>query len=114
MMQIALTLNGIKFEKHKPIIGQPDIFIEPNICLFIDGDYWHANPNKYSSEVSITKDKKAKNIWARDIQVNNELSKMGYLIVRLWESDIKKNTQGCAEKVIEALRNQLEMQRKFV
>lgn len=104
IMQIALSLNGIKFEKHKPILGQPDIFIEPNICIFVDGDYWHANPIKYSPESQITKRKKAKEIWARDSYVTHELSKLGYTIIRLWESDIKKNTQGCVESIIKMIK----------
>ena len=24
-----------------------DLFIEPNICIEGDGDFWHANPNDY-------------------------------------------------------------------
>lgn len=102
MMQIALALNGIKFEKHKPIIGQPDIFIEPNICIFVDGDYPHANPKKYKPDDMIWS-KKASEKWAYDIQINNELSKLGYFIIRLWDSDIYKNIQGCAENVIQSI-----------
>ena len=33
--------------KHKPIRGQPDVFIHPNICVFVDGDRWHANPKPF-------------------------------------------------------------------
>ena len=42
-------LNEIGIEwKHKGVLrAQPDIFIEPNICIFVDGDYWHCNPNDY-------------------------------------------------------------------
>lgn len=110
MMQIALALNGIKFEKHKPIIGQPDIFIEPNICIFVDGDYPHANPKKYNADDLIW-GRTASQRWARDIFVNNELSKLGYVIIRLWESDIKTNTQGCAENIIKMIKERMEIQK---
>lgn len=108
MMQIALALNGVKFKTHKPIIGQPDIFIEPNICVFIDGDYPHANPIKYDANDLIW-GKKASDRWAYDIKINNELSKLGYFIIRLWETDIKKNTQGCAENVIKMIKERMEV-----
>ena len=46
-LQEILNEKGIEFEKHKSILGQPDIFIEPNTCIFVDGDYWHANPEQF-------------------------------------------------------------------
>lgn len=93
MMQIALSLNGIQFIKHKPIkIGnsyhQVDIFINPNICIEVDGDYWHTLPKTMK----------------RDIEINHELNKQGYNIIRIWEKDIKNNTQNCAEKIIELIK----------
>lgn len=107
MMQIALSLNGIKFEKHKPILGQPDIFIEPNICIFVDGDYWHANPDKYSPDFVIAKKqyRTAKEIWAYDTKVNHMLNEQGYQVIRIWDHVIRKDANMCAERVI-ALINQ--------
>lgn len=107
MMQVALALQGIKFEKHKAIIGQPDIFIEPNICVFVDSDYHHARPDRYKKDQIIWNKPKiitASDIWSYDIKINNELSKLGYFIVRLWDSDIRKNANDCAEKVIKAIQ----------
>jgi len=104
MMQIALTLQKIKFEKHVPIEGQPDIFIKPNVCLFIDGDYWHANPKKYDSEKQIMKPLKAKDIWARDSTINHNLNKKGFHVIRIWESDIKKDVNKCSEKIIAIIK----------
>lgn len=78
-LQNALKEKGIEFEKHKPIFGQPDIFIEPNICIFADGDYWH----------NLEKSKK------RDAEVNITLQLMGYKVIRLWEHDIKKRLGWC-------------------
>ena len=93
MMQIALALNGIKFEKHKPFrIGKGwhkvDLFIEPNICVEIDGTYWHIYPNAIK----------------RDMSQTQELTLMGYHVIRIREKDILKNTQNCAEKVINLIK----------
>ena len=94
MMQIALALNGIKFKKHKLISNRKDfwhhvdLFVEPNICIEVDGNYWHNLPENMK----------------RDNQVNHYLNLMGYFVIRIWESDIKKNTQGCAENIIRMIK----------
>src|SRR6185312_948200 len=92
MMQIALALNGIKFEKHKSFkLGKSyhrvDIFIEPNICLEVDGIHWHLEDEDVK----------------RDLFVNQELTIMGYHIIRIRDYDIIKNTQNCAETVIKLI-----------
>ena len=109
ILQIALSLNGIKFEKHKAIIGQPDIFIEPNICIFVDGDYWHANPEKYSPDFIIVKKsyKKAKEIWAYDIEINHKLNELGYQVIRLWDHIIRKDANECAKNIMSLINQTL-------
>ena len=54
ILQRLLKETKIKFETHRMyvkrdlrILGQPDIFIKPNICIESDGDYWHGNLNDY-------------------------------------------------------------------
>lgn len=111
MIQIWLTLNQIKFIKHRGIKFsnnrwvQVDIFIEPNIVIEIDGDYWHANPSKYNSDSIIAGGRYAKEIWAEDIQENHELNKLGYYIIRIWESDIKSGIDDAAIPLLNLLRS---------
>ena len=105
MMQLALDLNGIKYEKHKPIIGQPDIFIAPNLCIFVDGDFWHANPSKYTNPNKILIDKKTVGqVWANDRKINDLLTKEGYFVIRLWESSIRANRDQCAKNIINLIK----------
>ena len=101
MMQLALTLHGIKFEKQKlfendQFYHRVDIFIEPNICVEVDGDYWHTRPNMVT----------------RDRIIDHELPKMGCVLIRIWEKDIKKDANNCAETVIRLI-NQLRIQVKI-
>jgi len=91
MMQIALSLHKIKFVTHKPIFGQPDIFIEPNICIFVDGDYWHNLPSSLK----------------RDSEVNHKLNEMGYKVIRIWESTIKKDVNNSALNIINMIKNEV-------
>ncbi len=83
-VQEALKQRKIKFEKHKFILGQPDIFIEPNICVFCDGNYWHNRDY----------------VVKKDEYVNFNLRKMGYNVIRLWEKEINSNIDESIDKIL--------------
>ena len=83
-LQNFLKEQGIEFQTHYPILGQPDIFIKPNICIFADGCYWHKCP-ECGFEESIKKERE------RDAKVTRELQLQGYLVIRMWEHNINKN-----------------------
>ena len=78
-LQNFLKEQGIEFQTHYPILGQPDIFIKPNICIFADGCYWHKCSQCGFDELK-----------QRDKQVNEELQKQGYIVIRIWEHEINK------------------------
>lgn len=84
-LQEGLTKLGIRFEKHKAILGQPDVFIGPNVCVFADGCYWHGcercyNRNNFSSQ------QRARIV--RDQVITQKLINDGYVVLRFWEHDI--------------------------
>jgi G:T-mismatch repair DNA endonuclease (very short patch repair protein) len=106
MLQIRLLEKGIIFETHKAIVGQPDIFIPPNICIFCDGDYWHANPKFYnSSDIIVVKNKTASEIWQKDTDVERYLEMKGYKVFRFWEADIRGNADSCIDRVLSVIQN---------
>lgn len=81
---------GISYTSQKIVGGKIyDFFLEKyNILAEVDGDYFHAHPDKYKPEdlnemqkKSIRTDKK-KDIIAKG---------SGYGLLRFWESDIMKN-----------------------
>jgi len=108
-MQKLLKSVGIEFKKHKPILGQPDAFIQPNICIFTDGDYWHANPKPFISGVKkypgfkpnehIIGKKFAKDAWAYDKRITDTLKKDGYVVLRFWESELETDPEKCIQKI---------------
>jgi len=125
-VQDQLRNNGITFEKHKKIKGQPDIFIKPNLCIFLDGDFHHANPSKYSDDfiiwhkrISKSSGRHIEEITARmirekDEQVNKELSTKGHKIIRIWHSEFEKNPEKCLKKIINVMKNsKLHYESKF-
>lgn len=83
-MQSVLSVNGIKHETHKPFkIGnsyhQVDIFIKPNICIEVDGKYWHSLPKQIK----------------RDKIIDKGLRKQDYEIIRFWDHEIYNNPLNC-------------------
>lgn len=90
-LQLALIKKNIKFEVQKQILGLPDIFIEPNICVFADGCYWHG------CEMCGYNNLQKQN---RDAKITEELTEKGYCVFRFWEHDIKNNADKLVEKLI--------------
>lgn len=64
-----------------------------NIIIEVQGDFWHANPNKYKKD-DILKfpihHTTAEIIWKKDEKKKIILEKAGYTIIYLWEYDIRK------------------------
>lgn len=105
-LQNILKENNIAFTTHKGITGFPDIFIEPNICIFADGDYWHATPRKYLPDKVLFSNKTAKEIRDKDAKITQTLLADGYRVLRFWEHDINNNVEDCFTKIKEVYINE--------
>ncbi len=95
-LQMKLKEFGIAFRTHEAILGQPDIFIEPNICVFADGCWFHGckqcyDQNKFNSM--------QRRVMMRDVLVDEKLIRDGYIVLRFFEHDIKKDLDGCILRI---------------
>lgn len=106
----ALWAKGIKGRHNsKYIFGHPDLSWKGyKVVVFCDSEFWHGyhfeeRKSKIHSHEEYWIPKIERNI-ARDVEVNAELTKEGYTILRFWGQEIDKDPEGCAEKVIEALQ----------
>ena len=110
IMQRLLREQEIEFNTHVPLMGQPDIFIKPDLCIFLDGNFYHANPKMYSADHLIwkkyknTPERRAKDIWEKDERVNKILESQGKTVLRFWEYDIENNPEKCLQKIIKAIK----------
>lgn len=100
----ALRRKNIYFAKNvKSIIGKPDIvFRRKKIVVFIDSDFWHVHPRRFimpQSNKRYWKEKIRRN-RERDNEVNQELGRAGWKIIRIWEHDIKRNSDKCIKKIL--------------
>ena len=87
IIQSELKNRTIDFQTHYPILGQPDIFIQPNLCIFCDGDYWHNYP------IGRKKDKR----------ITEQLQEEGFIVLRFWEYKIRENSIECVNKIMEVV-----------
>lgn len=92
IIQNLLQNMGIKFVKHKPIVDIPhryqcDLFIEPNIIIECDGDYYHKYPLGRGVDEIRTK----------------ELKNKGYKVLRFWENEIYNSIEYCKNKILEVI-----------
>jgi DNA mismatch endonuclease (patch repair protein) len=101
----------IRFKRtNRKVAGQPDLVIfGSKVAVFCDGDFWHgrhwrqrraALASGHNAEYWIKKI--GRNIQ-RDREVNRELRASGWVVVRLWESDIRRDPSRAAEEIVAAL-----------
>ena len=94
---------------YKKVYGKPDIvFIKKRIAIFVDGDFWHGNNWKIRGLSSLEEELKSyKPFWKekilrniqRDLTVTNHLKNEGWVVLRYWESDIKKSIETILEEI---------------
>ena len=108
LLRKALWHWGLRYRKnYKMLPGSPDIAITRyHIAVFVDGDFWHANGHQEppGEQIGSNKEywqKKLKRNVQRDKEVNDELTDRGWLVLRFWESDIKKGLQKCVGMICE-------------
>jgi very-short-patch-repair endonuclease len=93
---------GIEYSVQKPILLETvstvvDAFINPNICIYVDGCYHHSclihHPNNYE--------------WRRkyDSKQTEALQLHNYVVLRFWEHEINEYPEKVKEKILEVYKN---------
>ena len=110
MLRKELWSRGLRYRKNvNSIYGKPDIaFIGRKVAVFCDSEFWHG----YNWEVRKNDFKSNQEFWIpkiernmeRDKEVNAELERQGWTVLRFWGRDIKKNLQECADIIEKAVR----------
>jgi len=102
ILRKALWKKGYRYRKNcKDVIGKP---------VFCDSEFWHGKYFKENRYIPKTNKKfwieKLERNIERDKTVNINLKKKGWIVLRFWETDIRKNINKCIEK-FEKTYNQL-------
>ena len=121
----ALWREGLRYRvNYKKLPGKPDIvFTKWKVVVFCDGDFWHGHnwavrgQNSLQEELSgysqYWREKILRNI-ERDDENNKALIALGWTVVRIWESDIKNDLDGCVKTIKELLFEQKISQIDFI
>lgn len=107
----ALWKKGIRYRKnYKLLIGKPDIVITKyKIAVFCDSDYWHG----YDWENRSRRIKSNRDYWIpkiernmeRDKEVNESLERDGWLVLRFWEWQIRRQLDECVAEILSAVES---------
>ena len=98
---------------YKALPGKPDIvFTKQKLAIFCAGDFWHGHnwaarglsslDEELAGYSEFWRQKILRNIQ-RDKENNEALAKLGWTVVRFWESDIKNNLTRCVNEVLHKL-----------
>ena len=108
MITAELRKRKIYFAKNvKTVFGKPDfVFRRKKIAVFVDSDFWHGHRTCCVMPKTNTEfwENKIKRNRSRDREVNRELRREGWTVLRLWEKDIKKDLQGSFGKILKLLQ----------
>lgn len=95
----GLNRAGVQFEANKPILGVcvPDLVIrDAKIAVFADGCYFHGcrlHCKWLNDEIPLGRRQ-------RDEKINHVLLVNGWLPLRFWEHEIKKNLDSIVEQIV--------------
>ena len=100
-LKAALRRLKMRFEAHRSdLLGRPDVvFPKERVAVFCDGDFWHgrnwpelkqallrrANPAYWVAKIEANR--------SRDARICRALRQQGWLVIRLWETEIRKDPE---------------------
>jgi DNA mismatch endonuclease (patch repair protein) len=114
----VLHARGMRYRVHpRDVIGRPDLVNRARrVAVFVDGDFWHGNPAEWqrrgfdSMAAQFPEAKrehwtaKLKRNVDRDREVTAALEAAGWTVLRLWESEIRADVEGAADRIAAAWR----------
>lgn len=84
--------------------GRPDLaFSKVRVAVFVDGLLWHGHPSKYPARLSEAWRTKIERNVVRDRNAEDSLQALGWTVIRLWDSDIRRDLPNCVTKVCQAI-----------
>ena len=111
MLRKELWSRGLRYRKNcLRIIGKPDIaFIRKRVAVFCDSEFWHGfDWSHKKEEIKSNRDfwipKIERNIQ-RDIEVTQALTSDGWIVLRFWGNQIKRQLSDCADIIEKAVKS---------
>jgi len=106
----ALWKKGLHYRKNdKTVFGKPDLtFKGLKIAIFCDSEFWHGKDwnikkHDHKSNIDFWHKKIERNIQ-RDKEVNEQLLKEGWKVLRFWGKDIEKKIDLCVLEITNEIK----------
>lgn len=113
MLAKALWHKGYRYRlNYKKLPGSPDIAVtKQRVAIFVDGEFWHGHgwenkKDKLKANRQYWIEKIEENI-ARDFRVDRSLHSLGWIVLRFWEKEVKKDLDGCVQAIESAILEDL-------
>ena len=115
-LRSELHRRGLRYRLRSKLPGKPDIvFPRAKVAVFVDGDMWHGHgwrERGFSSMEEQFAQHRDPDFWvakiqrnvARDQEVNQQLKVLGWAVVRVLESEIRRDLTAAADTVEEAVK----------
>ena len=110
LLRKELWRRGMHYRKNSTkILGKPDIvFVGKKIAVFCDSEFWHGynwseRKKDFKSNQEFWIPKIERNM-ERDREVTERLKAEGWIVLRFWGAEIKKNVALCADIVEKAYK----------
>lgn len=106
ILRKALWSAGLRYRIKNKLPGKPDlVYPTLKVAIFIDGCFWHRCPIHFQAPKSRASfwEKKIQGNVARDQRNNELLQSDGWLVVRVWEHEIKESLTDTVRNISEIL-----------
>jgi DNA mismatch endonuclease (patch repair protein) len=103
VLRKALYAAGLRGWRchYRRVAGTPDIaWPRRKVAVFVDGAFWHGHPSRHrpGRSGSYWDEKIARNV-ERDRAVDAELEGLGWVVVRVWDFEVKRDLPAVVAKV---------------
>ncbi len=111
VLRKALSAAGVRYRLHPAALpGHPDLaVVRHRLATFCDGDFWHGRHWRTRKErlavgwnasywvAKIDRNRR------RDRLVTRHLRELGWTVVRLWETDVRRDPDRAVAKIIDRI-----------
>ena len=102
--------RGLRFRKHKDgLSGRPDLaFPSAKVVVFVDGDFWHGwRFPRWKDKLGRYWRQKIEGNRRRDQRNFKRLRREGWLVIRIWEHEVKRDAESCVDRIEQAVRTRV-------
>jgi DNA mismatch endonuclease (patch repair protein) len=103
LIRIFKVHRIIGWRRNARLFGKPDfVFPKSKLAIFVDGCFWHGC--SLHSNIPATNRafwiKKISGNMMRDRLVSKTLRRDGWMVLRIWEHDLRKHPRACASRIV--------------